>query len=50
MVHLPARLLAGQEVDVFAGFAVMAAWAAVLAPLCWLLWRAGLRRYSAMGA
>jgi ABC-2 type transport system permease protein len=50
MVHLPARLLAGQEVDVTAGFAVMAAWAAVLAPLCWLLWRAGLRRYSAMGA
>jgi ABC-2 type transport system permease protein len=50
MVHLPARLLAGQEVDVASGFAVMAAWAAVLAPLCWLLWRAGLRRHSAMGA
>ena len=50
MVHLPARLLAGQEVDLIAGFAVMAAWAAVLVPVSWLLWKAGLRRYSAMGA
>jgi ABC-2 type transport system permease protein len=50
VLHMPAQLLAGGRVDVVAGFAVMAAWAALLLPVTLLLWRAGLRRYGAMGA
>jgi len=50
MVNFPARLLAGESVDVAGGFAVMALWCALLLPPCLLLWRAGVRRYSAMGA
>jgi ABC-2 type transport system permease protein len=50
MVDFPARLLAGQPVDVGLGFGAIAAWCLLLLPLARGLWRAGLRRYSAMGA
>jgi ABC-2 type transport system permease protein len=50
MVNFPARLLAGEPVDIAAGFAALALWCALLLPPCLLLWRAGVRRYSAMGA
>ena len=33
-----------------AGFGAQLAWGALLLPLVLLLWRAGVRRYSAMGA
>jgi ABC-2 type transport system permease protein len=50
MVDVPARILAGEPVAVGPSFAVMAAWGALLLPLNLLLWRRGLRHYSAMGA
>ena len=50
MVSFPAKLLAGESVDVGAGFLNIALWCALLFPLSRLLWRAGVRRYSAMGA
>jgi len=50
MIHFPAQLLAGGEVDLAAGFRSLLGWGALLLPLNLLLWRAGLRRYSAMGA
>ena len=50
MVDFPARLLSGGDVDLLGGLATMAAWMALLLPLFLLLWRAGLRRYAAMGA
>jgi ABC-2 type transport system permease protein len=50
MVSFPAKLLAGESVDVGAGLLNLALWCAVLFPLSRLLWRAGVRRYSAMGA
>lgn len=50
MVHFPARLLADEPVNITAGFTALALWIAVLLPPCLLLWRAGVRRYSAMGA
>ncbi|MCT0248446.1 ABC-2 family transporter protein [Synechococcus sp. CS-205] len=50
MVSFPARLLSGGEVDLLGGLATMAAWMGLLLPLYLLLWRAGLRRYAAMGA
>ncbi len=50
MVAFPAQLLAGGPVAIGASFAAMAAWIALLLPITLLLWRAGVRRYSAMGA
>ncbi len=39
-----------ETVPVLQSFAAMAAWAALLLPINLLLWRRGLRHYSAMGA
>ena len=50
ILRFPAALLAGEPLAVGRGLAVMVAWIAVLLPLVMLLWRAGVRRYSAMGA
>jgi ABC-2 type transport system permease protein len=50
IIHFPARLLAGAEVDVAGGLAALVGWLAVLLPLTLVLWRAGVRRYAAMGA
>ena len=50
MIWFPARLLSGGAVDVAAGFGALLAWIALLLPLTLLLWKAGIRRYSAMGA
>ena len=47
---LPAELLAGRRPPLGHGLAVMAAWALGLWLLNRVLWRAGLRRYTAMGA
>ena len=49
IIHFPARLLAGAEVDPVGGFAALAGWLALLFPLTLLFWRAGVRRYAAMG-
>jgi ABC-2 type transport system permease protein len=49
IIHFPARLLAGAELNVAEGFTALAAWLALLLPLTLLLWRAGVRRYAAMG-
>ena len=43
-------MLAGQPVDLIAGFGAQLTWVALLLPLVLLLWRAGVRRYSGMGA
>jgi ABC-2 type transport system permease protein len=50
MIDFPARLIAGEPVNIALGFAAITAWCLLLLPICHLLWRAGLRRYSAMGA
>ena len=50
LIDFPARVMAQQPVDLVAGFAAQLAWIGVLLPLVLLLWRAGVRRYSAMGA
>jgi ABC-2 type transport system permease protein len=50
MVDFPARLLAGEPVNAALGFGAIAAWCLLLLPIGRVLWRAGLRRYSAMGA
>ena len=50
LINFPARLLAGLPVDLALGFAAQLAWIALLLPAVVLLWRAGVRRYTAMGA
>jgi len=50
LINFPARLLAGLPVDAAAGLAAQLAWIALLLPAALLLWRAGVRRYTAMGA
>ncbi|MBN2450939.1 MAG: ABC-2 family transporter protein [Lentisphaeria bacterium] len=51
MIYLPARVLTGQPVPHLGrGLAIMGAWALGFMVLQRLLWRRGLRRYSAMGA
>jgi ABC-2 type transport system permease protein len=50
LIDFPARLLAGLPVNAAVGFGAQLAWIAVLLPLVLLLWRTGVRRYTAMGA
>jgi ABC-2 type transport system permease protein len=50
LVHFPARLMVGAEVDLLRGFSIMLAWGLVFLLVNRVLWRAGLRHYSAMGA
>ena len=50
LIDFPARVLSGDPVDLAAGFAAQLAWVGLLLPLVLMLWRAGVRRYSAMGA
>ena len=50
MLAFPAGLLAGEPVDVLGGFVSIGAWCALLLPIALVLWRVGIRRYSAMGA
>ncbi|MFY8148506.1 MAG: ABC transporter permease [Prochlorococcaceae cyanobacterium] len=50
MLSFPARLLAGQPEPVLRGFAALTLWCVLLLPPLALAWRAGLRRYSSMGA
>jgi ABC-2 type transport system permease protein len=56
LIAFPAELLAGESVaaagpfSTVNGFLSLLIWLAVLFPLLLLLWRAGVRRYGAMGA
>ena len=50
MVAFPAALLAGEPVAIGQGFLQLGLWCLLFYPLLMLLWRAGIRRYGAMGA
>lgn len=49
MLYLPAQLASGGEINIVAGFQNVAGWLALLIPINLVLWRAGMRRYAAMG-
>ena len=49
MLYVPAQLASGGAIDALSAFRTVALWLAVLIPLNLLLWRAGVRRYAAMG-
>ena len=50
LIYMPARLLMGHPVAVGRGLTVSAVWAVIFLVIYRLLWRAGLKRYSGMGA
>ena len=50
LVYFPASLLIGLPVDLQRGLTTMLAWAAIAFIINRLLWRAGLKHYSGMGA
>ena len=50
LIDFPARLLMGREVDLLHGFAVTLGWTVIFFITHRILWRIGLKHYSAMGA
>ncbi|MEA5617432.1 ABC-2 family transporter protein [Cronbergia sp. UHCC 0137] len=50
MIDFPARILVGLPVDLTRGFLSIVGWIVVCYALNRFLWRAGLKRYSGMGA
>lgn len=50
MLYLPAQLASGGAIAIGPAFLNALAWLALLVPLNLLLWRAGVRRYAALGA
>ena len=50
LIYMPARILMGAEVDIARGLMVSAIWGVVFLLVYAILWRCGLRKYSAMGA
>jgi len=50
LIYMPAQLLMGQPTPVARGLAVSAIWAVLFYAIYRVLWRAGLKRYSGMGA
>jgi ABC-2 type transport system permease protein len=51
MVGFPVEILTGQiaSAEVATGFAIQAAWLIVAVVIYRLVWRSGLKRYSAIG-
>lgn len=50
LLHFPTAVLLGLDVDVARSFALLLAWGALFFVANRLLWRAGLRRFTSMGA
>ena len=50
MISFPAQILAGQENHVLYGYLVQLLWIVILLPLLVILWKTGIRNYTAMGA
>ena len=50
LINFPAKILCGQQSELIKGFAAQIFWILILLPLVIILWKAGVRRYTAMGA
>jgi len=50
LINYPAKVLSGMQVDYLNGLLAQIAWIAILLPTVNCLWRAGVKRYTAMGA
>ncbi len=51
MVGFPVEVLTGQlsAAEMWTGFAFQAGWLGVALVLFWMMWRTGVKRYSAVG-
>ena len=50
LINFPAKILSGLDVDLLNGFLAQIVWIAILLPLVLMIWQAGVRHYTAMGA
>ena len=50
LINFPAKILSGMPVDIFNGFLAQLLWISILVPSVNLLWKLGVKRYTAMGA
>ena len=50
LIYFPAKLLGGLPVDITRCFLNQITWIAILLPLVMILWRKGVKHYTAMGA
>jgi len=50
MISFPANILSGLAENIFIGFIIQITWISILLPVVILLWKAGVRKYTAMGA
>ncbi|AFZ04089.1 ABC transporter permease [Calothrix sp. PCC 6303] len=50
LLNFPASLLIGNPTDIWRGFSMMVGWTLLFLGLNRILWRAGLKKYSGMGA
>ncbi len=50
LINFPAKILSGMPVDIFNGFLAQILWISILIPSVNILWKLGVKRYTAMGA
>ena len=50
LINFPAKVLAGIPTDIYIGLGSQLIWIGVLLPLVIILWKAGVKNYTAMGA
>ena len=50
LINFPAKVLSGMQVDLFSGFLAQILWISILMPSVNILWKLGVKRYTAMGA
>ena len=50
LINFPAKILSGLDVHLANGFLAQIGWIFILFPLVLIIWRAGVRHYTAMGA
>ena len=50
LINFPAKILSGMPVDIFNGFLAQILWISILVPSVNILWKLGVKRYTAMGA
>jgi len=50
LINFPAKILSGMPVDIFNGFFTQILWISILIPAVNILWKLGVKRYTAMGA
>ena len=50
LINFPAKILSGMNIELVNGFLAQIFWISILLPLVVLIWRSGVKHYTAMGA